>query len=261
MQATQLLLEIGPYGIQKSYFTSPLKLGTPKTEDGRRKIVLMMASAGVLKGDAFEYRIHCHKGTSALITEQSYTKIFDTGDGIAKRTQHIILEEGASLLYCPQAVVPFAGSSFDSTLNFDIRENSELLCTDIVTAGRVGMGERFLFQRYRSRICVCLDGKPVWIDNCILEPGQTDMGNMILFDDYTHMGTLYYYGKDSEKKEDRIGMFCSGERQHIKVGMSKALRGVCVRVLAHTAQDIEEFFVECMEWIGLNLSGDSTSPA
>lgn len=85
MAATQLFLEIGPYEIQKSYFTSPLKLGTPRTAGGRQKIVLMMASAGVLKGDAFEYYIRCHKGTNALITEQSYTKIFDMGGGSAKR--------------------------------------------------------------------------------------------------------------------------------------------------------------------------------
>lgn len=247
MAITELMLEIGPYGIQRSYFTSPLKLGTPRTEGSRQKIVLMMASAGVLKGDAFEYRIHCHKGTSALLTEQSYTKIFNTGDGSAKRTQHIILDEDASLFYCPQAAVPFAGSSFDSVINFDIREDSELLYTDIVTAGRVGMRERFLFRRYHNRVCVRLDNKPIWIDNCILEPGWMDMGNMVLFDGYTHMGTLYYFGKDSEKKEERFGAFCSECCQTITAGVSKPLKGVCIRVLAHSAQDIEDFFAKCMD--------------
>lgn len=247
MAATQLFLEIGPFGIQKSYFTSPLKLGTPRTAGGRQKIVLMMASAGVLKGDAFAYHIHCHKGADALITEQSYTKLFDMGGGSAKKTQHIALDEDASLFYCPQAAVPFAGSSFDNAIDVDVRETSRLLYTDIVTAGRVGMGERFSFRHYHSRVCVRLDGKPVWIDNCILEPGRMDMGNMVLFDGYTHMGTLYYYGKDSEKKEEQLVALCGEFCQNMTAGVSKPLKGVCLRVLAYSAQDIEEFFAKCMD--------------
>lgn len=90
-------------------------------------------------------------------------------------------------------MIPFAGSSYDSVVTIDIKENSELLYTDIVTAGRVGMGEQFAFRHYHSRVCVRIDGLPVWIDNCLLEPGFMDMQNMVLFDHYTHMGTLYYY--------------------------------------------------------------------
>ena len=50
---TELKLETGIwYGrteVIDSYFTSPLKLGIPAAFGERRKIVLMMASAGILK--------------------------------------------------------------------------------------------------------------------------------------------------------------------------------------------------------------------
>lgn len=91
-----------------------------------------------------------------------------------------------ALFYCPQAVIPFAGSSYDSVVTIDIKENSELLYTDIVTAGRVGMGEQFAFRYYHSRVCVRIDGLRVWIDDCLLEPGFMDMQNMVLFDHYIY---------------------------------------------------------------------------
>lgn len=246
MAATELWLEIGLCGtksrIIKSYFTSPLKLGTPKTGGGRLKVVLMMASAGVLKGDLFEYDIQCHPHTKTLITEQSYTKLFDTGDEGAVKTQHICVGEGASLFYCPQAVIPFAGSSFDSAVTFDIEENSELLYTDIVSAGRVGMGERFAFRHYHNRICVRMGGKPIWIDNCLLEPKYMDMENMMFFDRYTHMGTLYYYHADKKFPFPNEEIFDREAFDDMTVGISKAVKGVCLRVLAHCAQDIEVLF-------------------
>lgn len=253
MATAELLMEIGLCGtksrITRSYFTSPLKIGLPKTEGDRLKVVLMMASAGILKGDAFLYRIYCQPHTKTLITEQSYTKLFDTGDAGAAKTQHITVDEGASLYYCPQAVIPFAGSSFDSAVTFDIKENSELLFTDIVIAGRVGMGERFAFQHYHSRVCVRIDGKPAWIDNCLLEPEFMDMGSMLFFDHYTHIGTMYGYHLRADIEtdikagiEEKVLQLNNKAHGSMRIGASRAARGVCLRVLAHSAQDIEELF-------------------
>ena len=80
-------IENGKSTITDRYFTSPLKLGMPVSRGDRLQIILMMASAGILKGDEFVYEICCEEGTKTRLTEQSYTKIFDTGEGGAKRTQ------------------------------------------------------------------------------------------------------------------------------------------------------------------------------
>ena len=60
---TELKLQIvrknGRSIIGDSYFTSPLKLGTPDAERDRLNVVFMMASAGILKGDEFVYNIRC----------------------------------------------------------------------------------------------------------------------------------------------------------------------------------------------------------
>ena len=117
---TELKLRIGLENnksvVTESSFTSPLKLGLPNHEDDRLKVVLMMASAGILKGDEFDYHIYCASGTKTFLTDQSYTKIFDTGDGMAKKRQNIQVKGNASLYYFPCAVIPFRGSSYEGDI-------------------------------------------------------------------------------------------------------------------------------------------------
>lgn len=251
--ATELRLRIGvcngKSAVTESYFTSPLKIGTPRAKD-RLNVVLMMASAGVLKGDSFHYNITCDADTKALLTEQSYTKIFDTGDGKAEKIQTITVEEHASLYYRPSAVIPFAGSTYDGNMEVCLKESSEFIYADIVTVGRVGMGERFQFSKYRSRVCVFVEGIPVWLDHCLLEPQNMDLEGMSFLDGYTHQGTFYYYGSP-EKQEKLLTFFSETEKdttwlstgeQVLRCGCSPARKGVCVRMLAYTAQDIEEIF-------------------
>lgn len=261
--ATELKLHIGVWNgrsaITESYFTSPLKLGTPNTPGERLKVVMMMASAGVLKGDSFQYEIICDADTKTLLTEQSYTKIFDTGEGKAEKHQSVTVEENASFYYRPCAAVPFEGSTYNGEMKVCLKKNSEFAYADIVTAGRVGMGERFRFRHYKNRVCVWAEGKPVWMDHCLLEPDFMDLEGMIFFAGFTHQGTFYYYG--STEQEEKLLEFFSEQKendlmhdlneQRIRCGASKALKGVCVRILAHTAQDIEETFDEIEELLEL----------
>lgn len=246
---TKLELQIennhGKTAVTHSYFTSPLKLGIPNTRQERLRVVLMMASAGILQGDCFQYEITCKENTKTEITEQSYSKIFNTGEGNASKQIEIYLEKNASLYYCPKAVIPFAEGSFQGDMTVHLERESEFVYTDILAAGRVGMGERFAFSRYRNRICVMEEERPVWLDHCYLNPQQMDVEKMVFFDGYTHQGTFYYYG-EKEKQEKLLSYEPQGE---VVLAKTQPAAGVCIRVLAHTAQDIEEEFQRLQERI------------
>lgn len=247
---TELKLSIGLQNgksvITDRYFTSPLKLGMPAARGDRLPIILMMASAGVLKGDSFDYEIVCDEGTKTRLTEQSYTKIFDTGDGGAKRKQHVCLHGNASFYYKPSAVIPFRNSTFDGDTIIDLDRKSEFAWADIMTAGRVAMQERFAFRHYRNRVCVQIEGRPVWMDHCLIEPERMDADSLFFYDGHTHQGTFYYYGQ--KEKQERILKWSEDVSERllpkICLGVTEAMEGICVRVLADTAQDIEEIFDE-----------------
>lgn len=237
--------------IRDSFFTSPLKLGVPDQKSGRITIILMMASAGILKGDEFKYDVHCDIGTKATLTEQSYTKIFDTGNGGARKEQYIRVEQGASLYYCPCAVIPFKGSRYDGYMKVSLDRRCEFAYADIVSAGRIGMGERFMFRHYENCICVEIENMPVWLDHCLLEPDRMSLDQLIFFDDYTHQGTFYYYGEKQKQFLEWYLDNCEELAKTIFCGITEAREGVCFRALAHTAQDIEDVFSSIADMLEL----------
>lgn len=232
--------------IDDCYFTSPLKIGTPNYEKDRLLAVIMMASAGVLKGDCFDYYIECAQNAKMVLTEQSYTKLFDMGEGSAVKRVRINVGEKASLYYKQCAVIPFKNSCFESSTTISLSEKSEFAICDIIAAGRVGMGEAFLYKHYRSRIEVQLEGRSVWLDQCVLEPKRNKLQNLVYFGKYTHQGLFYYFG-DKQKQIALIKY--EPDTDNIEYAVTEAYRGIVVRVLACSAQEIEEVFGEIVELI------------
>ena len=77
-----------------------------------------------------------------------------------------------------------------------IKENSKLVISEILACGRIGMGESFKFSFYKSRTAVSIDGKPVFLDNTRLCNGEADFSGIGFFENYTHIGFIYFYGYD-----------------------------------------------------------------
>ncbi len=230
--------------VTDSYVTSPIKLGYPQNyaDPERLKVVIMMASAGLLKGDIHQYEIVCGQGTKTYITDQAFTKIFDTGAGNVQKEVKIELRENASLIFHPSTVLPFQNSSFYGKMQIRLSENSELLYTDIIAAGRIAMGERFTFREYRNRTEIRVEDCPVWIDHCLLQPETMDCEGLTMFDGYSHQGVVYYYGK----KEELLKEYVLSETdetmlwQDVYCGVSDAVKGCCIRMLSNSAQKLEK---------------------
>lgn len=230
--------------VTDSYVTSPIKLGYPQnyTDHERLKVVIMMASAGLLKGDIHQYEIVCGQETKTYITDQAFTKIFDTGAGNVQKEVKIELRENASLIFHPSTVLPFQNSSFYGKMQIRLSENSELLYTDIIAAGRIAMGERFTFREYRNRTEIRVEDCPVWIDHCLLHPETIDCEGLTMFDGYSHQGVVYYYGK----KEELLKEYVLSETdeamlwQDVYCGVSDAVKGCCIRMLSNSAQKLEK---------------------
>ena len=239
--------------VSERYFTNPLKLGFPRTYGKRRKVVLMMASAGVLKGDCFDYKIRLEENSCAELTEQSYTKLFQMGtDGQAQKKVEITVEQGASFYYKPCALIPFKNSCFCGETVVYLEKDSEFAYCDILSAGRIAMGEKFAFRKYQNKTRIYIDHTLSMMDACQLEPKKYDYTNPVYFGDYTHQGCFYYYGKD-EKLEQLLQTACELQQKatHMYCGVSQAKRGVCIRGLANSAQDLEEYFGQMAKLTGM----------
>lgn len=224
--------------LSECYCTSPFKVMRPFYEQNRAKVILMTASAGILAGDQYDMRFSVGRGADLTVTGQGYTKLFRCKHAPSHQQTTITVHSGAVLHYLPCPIIPFGGSQFSSQTEVFLSPNCHFVWSDILSCGRVGMGERFAMRQYHSRLVVRVKQTPVFLDHCLITPEEIDYTSVGFFDGYSHMGTLYLYGGDESAylKAIRNLPFCG------KKGASRAREGIVVRALANRGEQIETFF-------------------
>jgi len=215
------------------FFTSPFKVAKPFYRDnGYTEIMVMCASPGILAGDKYDINLEVSDNTKTIISEQSYRKLYNTGDGFSEQNTRIRAGENAALYYVPYPIIPFAGSRFRSRTDIDLRPSSKLIFGEIFTCGRDGMGERFAFSEFSSRTAVSVDGKTVFLDNCRLLGGEADFSGLGFFEGYSCQGVFFLYGFDDVSLP---------ECERIETAVSKAQAGFTIRALANSANSLYRF--------------------
>ena len=139
------------------YCTAPFKLMHPFARGPHTDVMVSFVGPGFLRGD--EARMACAfgPGTDTTVRSQSYEKVLDTADGMALRTIDLTVRGDARTVFLPFPVIPFRGSAFRNSVTARIGPRTAFAYADVVTAGRIGMGERWLMRRYDSRVRVLVD--------------------------------------------------------------------------------------------------------
>jgi urease accessory protein len=222
------------------FFTSPFKVAKPFYHDnGYTEIMVMCASPGILAGDKYNTRFDLSDNTKTIISEQSYRKLYNTGDDFSRQNTQIQAGENATLFYVPYPLIPFAGSRFRSRTDIDLHPSSKLIYGEILACGRDGMGERFAFSEFSSRTAVSVDGKMVFLDNSRLLGGddaakdcEADFSGLGFFEGYSCHGVFFLYGFNDVSLPD-----CEG----IEAAVSKSSAGFTIRALGGSGNSLYRF--------------------
>lgn len=222
--------------ISDSFFTAPFKTAMPFYHNTCTEVMIMTASAGLLDGDECDIEIYVKSGAVLKVTGQSYTKIFRAGPkGGVKQNVKITVENGGTLFYLPQPVIPFSGSIFSNETNIFLKDKASFVMQDILSSGRNAMKESFLFSSYRSRTAVHIEKKLVFLDNLKLVPSEYDPSKTGYFEKHTHSGMLYSYNHTLSKEALQYS--------------TKAVKGECLRLLSNNAQALTDIFVSFIQTI------------
>ena len=166
--------------VEDMYFTAPYKIMRPLYNGGHTDLILMAASAGLLAGDSINAQYTFGDGSDVSIRTQGFEKVFNTGDGQARRHIPVEVGENARVCFLPPPVIPFAGSDYRGSMTVNLQKNSRFLCADVFTCGRTGCGERFVMRRFENRLRVTLDNRPVFAEHTLVQPerrGYTGLGS------------------------------------------------------------------------------------
>ena len=226
--------------IEDLYYTPPYKIMHPFMDGKKMELILMSSSAGLLAGDCFRCNIQVKDRAYLSFLSQSYEKIFDTLEKNASRSVFIQVGSKATLKYLPLPAIPFANSSFVANSEIHLEESSTLVYSEVFSCGRVGMGEKFKMRSFHSKTKVYVVDTLVFADNTLLSPIEMDYEKLGMWGEFSHSGMLYIYCPDSAESEQELISEIKDiyEKLNILAGVSKCKKGLLVRSLGHSGDEL-----------------------
>jgi urease accessory protein len=162
-------LVFGESAATSSCATSPLKLLVPCS---RGKSVWAYASnfgGGLVAGDETRLELRIGAEACCFFGTQASTKVYRNPARLpCSHTTHATLERGSLLVFAPDAVQAFAGSSYRQRQEFHLATDAGLVLVDWFTSGRAARGERWAFDHFQSRNDVFIEGERVFVDSIVL---------------------------------------------------------------------------------------------
>jgi urease accessory protein len=177
--------------LARSRFSLPLQALTPLTlPDGASYLMLLNPTGGVLGGDHLITDIALEAGTHVCLSTPSATRIYRSKGEPAVLKTTIRLEEGATLEYFPDHVIPHAGSALRQSLRIEMARSSRAIILDSMASGRVAHGDRWRFTETDSRTEVYACGKPVYLNRMRIIPGTNRPDRLGWMEEFDYMSCM-----------------------------------------------------------------------
>jgi len=159
------LLSVGVAGLRRLEQESPCRVLFPRPAAGEPlHAVLLNTAGGVAGGDRLDYSVRLESGAAALVTGQAAEKVYRSSGETAVIRNEIAVAEEAALEWLPQGAILFDGSRLRRTTEVAVAAGGRLLAGEIVTFGRVAMGEAFRAGLLHDAWRVRFAGRLAWAD-------------------------------------------------------------------------------------------------
>ena len=203
--------------------------------------MLLNPTGGVLGGDRLVTEVVQEAGTHVCLTTPSATRIYRTNERPAILETVIRLEEGATLEYFPDHVIPHAGSALRQTLRVEMARGSRAMILDSMAAGRVAHGERWKFTEMDSLTEVFASGRPAYINRSRIVPAANRPDRQGWAEEFDYLSSLGLFA-DGFTRWAEVSAAMNAELEKVPEVRGAAgllARGGCVvRFLARSAPDM-----------------------
>jgi urease accessory protein len=187
----------GRTAIVESYRTAPFHLGHPsdRAGDGSVELIVQGVGPGYLPGDRLSIDITAESGASLVVRGQGATKLYPSPHGIPSAVDvSLTVEQGAWLVYLPGELIPFRQSILHQRTVMDVASEGLLVLGEILTPGRVAMGECHQFTRLHLDVEATFNGQTCLIERARLDPIRRPLTSIGRHASFPVAGTLYLIG-------------------------------------------------------------------
>jgi len=226
-------------------------------------LYVISLSGGILQGDRYRTDLLLKNGAIAHMTTQGATSIYSMNSNFASQIVNITVNENCYLEYIPDQIIPYKNSRYYQKVNLNVHNNSTLIYSEILTPGRVAMGESFEYDIcYLRTHCKNQDKKIRFLENTKIEPKKQRLRDFGILGEYGTLGTVYVM----TRKEDVIELENSINKEIRKtdvvfVGTSilPDESGIIIRVLGKRTDNVFDVIFKTLEISRKKILGASFS--
>ena len=178
---------------------TPLKIFNPDDCRETCHVVLSNYGGGFVQGDRVNIRFECGERARLFLGSQANTRIYKCEDK-KDCSQHIqgILHDHAVAIVFPDPLVLHAASRFQQFQHWKLTRQSTLILSDVLFPGRLGIGEKFDFDSFLSRLHITLDSQLVIKDDFAFNPERDHPEHIGSFGRYAIFMNVYFVGPEME---------------------------------------------------------------
>ena len=205
-------------------------------------VYIVSSSGGILQGDKYMIDIILEKNTLAHITTQGATRVYGMNVSNAIQVINVSLDDGAYLEFIPDQIIPYKNSRFYQEINFKVHDNATMIYSEIISPGRIGMGEIFDYEIcYLKSIGKNHKDELRFIDYTKIEPKKMNLQDFGILEQKHIMATMYILAKSNDV--EKIIQTLENEIKNpseIVIGWSTMTKenGILLRIIGNTTRDV-----------------------
>ena len=149
-------LHMGMQGVERLREQGSSKLRIPP---GSREAILINTSGGLAGGDHMSVEVVVRPHASLTVTSQAAERVYRTLGPPARVETHLVVEEGARLLWLPNETILFDHSSLHRSITVELAEGAFFVGLETAVYGRTEMNEKIGHVFHRDDWRVTQGGK------------------------------------------------------------------------------------------------------
>ena len=205
-------------------------------------VYIVSSSGGILQGDKYLIDIILEKNALAHITTQGATRVYGMNVSNAIQVVNVSLDDGAYLEFIPDQIIPYKNSRFYQEINFKVHNNATMIYSEIISPGRIGMGEIFDYEIcYLRSIGKNHKDELRFTDYTKIEPKKMNLQDFGVLEQKQITATVYILAKreDVEKIIQTLETEIKNSLE-IEFGWSTMTKenGILLRILGNTTRDV-----------------------
>lgn len=183
--------------ITEAYRTAPFKLAEIDARDrpSEAEVIIQSVGPGYLPGDRIAIEISAGPDARLTVRDQAALKLFPSPRGERAHSRiRITADERSFIAYLPGELISYRGAIYEQRVSIEAASSAQVAYAEIITPGRIAMGERFAFTRLDLGIGIAVNGKPILRERNRIEPASRFPAALGRNGTFNCVGALYLVG-------------------------------------------------------------------